>query len=68
MYQLFIFIQTFSRYQHHDTDVSIDVPTLKALQYANIKILIALVTLMLTNELYSSRFTKNNLIGHRNWR
>ena len=38
MYQLFIFIQTFSRYQRDDVDVSIDVTTLKALQYNNSKI------------------------------
>ena len=47
MYQLFIFIQTFSRYQRHDIDVSIDVITLKALQCTNRKIFIALMTLML---------------------
>ena len=44
MYQLFIFIQTFSRYQRHDIDVIIDVTTLKALQYTNSKILIDLIT------------------------
>ena len=59
MYQLFIFIQTFTVYQRHDIDVSIDVITLKALQCTNSKILIALMTLMLRNELYPSRFTKN---------
>ena len=47
MYQLFIFIQTFSRYERHNIDVSIDVITLKALQCTNSKILIAL---MLRNE------------------
>ena len=52
MYQLFIFIQTFSRYQRHDIHVSIDIITL----------------LMLRNELYPSQFTKNNIIGHHNWR
>ena len=50
MYQLFIFIQIISRYQHHDIDVSIDITTLKALQCTNSKILIALMTLLLTNE------------------
>ena len=46
MYQLFIFIQLFSRYQRHDIDVSIDVITLKAVQYTSSKIFIALMTLM----------------------
>ena len=50
-----VFIQTFSRYERHDIDVSIDVITLKALQCTNSKILIALMTLMLRNELYLSR-------------
>ena len=50
MYQLFIFIQIISRYQRHDIDVIIDVTTLKALQCTNSKILIALMTLLLTNE------------------
>ena len=68
MYQLFIFIQTFKRYQRHDIDVSIDVTTLKALQYTNSKILIALMTLILTNKFYPSLFTKSNFIGHRYWR
>ena len=45
MYQLFIFIQTFSKYQRHGIGVSIDVTTLKALQYTNSKILIALMNL-----------------------
>ena len=72
MYQLFIFIQRFSRYQRYgtdvSTDVSIDVTTLKALQYTNSKIPIALVTLILTNEFYPSRLSKTYFIGHRNWR
>ena len=55
----------FSRYQRHGTDVSIDVT---ALQYIYSKILIALMTLMLTNELFPSQFTKNNFNGHRNSR
>ena len=68
MYQLFIFIQTFTRYQRHDIDVSIDVTTLKALQCTNSKILIALMTSILTNELHPSLhvFAKSNFIGHRN--
>ena len=68
MYQLFIFIQTFSRYQRHDIEVGTDVITPKAVQRTNSKILIVLMTLMLTKELYPSRFTKNNFIGHRSWR
>ena len=68
MYQLFIFIQTFTGYQHHDIDVSIDITTLKALQYTNSKILIALMTMILTYDLYTSGFTKNNFIDHCNWR
>ena len=55
MYQLFIFIHTFSRYQRHDIAVSIEVTTLRALQCTNSKMLIALMTLILTNELYPSR-------------
>ena len=66
MYQLFIFIQTFSRYQRHDIDLSSDVTTLKALQCTKSKILIALMTLIVTNELYPPRFTTNNFIGHHN--
>ena len=63
MYQLFIFMQTLLRYQRHDIDVTTDVTTLKALHS---KILITLMTLVLTNELYPSRFTKANFIGYRN--
>ena len=63
MYQLLIFIQTFMRYQRHDIDVSIDITTLKALQCTNSKILIALMTLILTNISYPSRFTKKNFIA-----
>ena len=55
----------FSRYQPHGTDVSIDVTALNALQYIYSKILIALMTLMLTNEFFPSQFTKNNFNGHR---
>ena len=43
MYQLFIFIQSFSRYQRHDIDASTDIITLKALQRTNSKILTALM-------------------------
>ena len=52
-------------YQRHDIDVNIDVITRTALQCTNSNILIALMTVMLTNELYPSRVTKNNFIGHR---
>ena len=64
MHQLFIFMQNIlkAQYQRHDIDVSIDVIIL------NSKILITLMTLMLTNELYPSRLVKNNFIGHRIWR
>ena len=47
-----MFIQFFSRYQRHAIDISIDVSTLKALQCTNSKTLIALMTLISTNELY----------------
>ena len=40
--------------------------SLKALEFAHCKNLIALMTLMFTNELYPSGFAKNNFIGHRN--
>ena len=56
---------TFWRYQRHDIDVSSYVNTLTALQYANSQILIALMTLVLTNQLCLSRFAKNNVIGYR---
>ena len=46
MYQLFIFMQTSSRYQRHDIDVSFDYTTQKALQCTKSKILIALMALM----------------------
>ena len=53
MDQFFLFsYELFSRYQCHDIDVSIDVTTLKALKCTNSKIVIAFMTLMLTNELY----------------
>ena len=65
MYQLFIFEQTFSRYQRHDIDIINYVTTLKVLQYTDCKDLIALIILIVTDVLYPSGFTNNNFIGHR---
>ena len=59
---------TFWRYQRPDIDVSIYVTTLNALQCVDSQILNTMVNLMLTNELYSSRFAMINFIGHPNGR